>query len=255
MGSKRLIGGNPEERRHVSRWLHPGSRGTRARPGTNDTCIPAHDQGRQDGQIATANALSVKSVRIPHGVGRRLMSSGLRFMWHRRFRTRRGDHATSLHYYAMTRALPPDIDPRAHRFMIHGLVDRPLTFTMEDKRLQPSPAFISSSAQGSIVAESENRSETHGMTSCRGLACSSTLLGVRTERRGILVRRGRGGGSEGRVEHADRQGDGRLHRGLRHERRGRAAQNGFPLRLMVPASREFFTPGGWDESRSSSMRT
>jgi hypothetical protein len=24
---------------------------------------------------------------------------------------------------------------------------------------------------------------------------------------------------------------------------------------MVPASREFFTPGGWDESRSSSMRT
>src|SRR5207237_9828365 len=39
--------GTPEERRHVSRWFHSGSRGTRARPGTNDTCIPAHDQGRQ----------------------------------------------------------------------------------------------------------------------------------------------------------------------------------------------------------------
>ena len=44
--------------------------------------------------------------------------------------------------------------------------------------------------------------------------------GVRPERRGILVRRRRVGGSEGRVEHADRQGDGRLFRGLRHERRG-----------------------------------
>src|SRR5207253_9957866 len=37
----------PEERRHVSRWFHPGSRGTRARPGTNDTCLSAHDQGRR----------------------------------------------------------------------------------------------------------------------------------------------------------------------------------------------------------------
>ena len=44
--------------------------------------------------------------------------------------------------------------------------------------------------------------------------------GVRPERRGILVRRRRVGGSEGRVEHADRQGDGRLSGGLRHERRG-----------------------------------
>ena len=47
--------------------------------------------------------------------------------------------------------------------------------------------------------------------------------GVRPERQRNMVRRRRRGGSEGRVEHADRQGDGRLPRRLRHERRGRAA--------------------------------
>ena len=33
---------------------------------------------------------------------------------------------------------PPDIDPRQHRLMIHGLVDRPLIFTLEDLYRLPS---------------------------------------------------------------------------------------------------------------------
>jgi len=40
---------------------------------------------------------------------------------------------SSLHYVATTRgSYMPDIDPKQHTLMIHGLVDRPLTFTMED---------------------------------------------------------------------------------------------------------------------------
>jgi len=40
---------------------------------------------------------------------------------------------SSLHYIATTRgAFLPDIDPKQHTLMIHGLVDRPLTFTMDD---------------------------------------------------------------------------------------------------------------------------
>ncbi|MGF2075376.1 hypothetical protein, partial [Enterococcus casseliflavus] len=36
---------------------------------------------------------------------------------------------SSLHYMGTTRgSFLPDIDPRDHRLMIHGLVDRPLTF-------------------------------------------------------------------------------------------------------------------------------
>jgi sulfane dehydrogenase subunit SoxC len=46
---------------------------------------------------------------------------------------------SSLHYVATTRgSYIPDIDPKEHTLMIHGLVDRPLTFTMEDLKRLPS---------------------------------------------------------------------------------------------------------------------
>ena len=46
---------------------------------------------------------------------------------------------SSLHYVATTRgSYMPDIDPKEHTLMIHGLVDRPLTFTMEDLKRLPS---------------------------------------------------------------------------------------------------------------------
>jgi sulfane dehydrogenase subunit SoxC len=37
---------------------------------------------------------------------------------------------------------PPDIDPREHRLMIHGLVDRPLVFTMDELMRLPSVSRI-----------------------------------------------------------------------------------------------------------------
>src|SRR5665213_1115524 len=38
---------------------------------------------------------------------------------------------SSLHYVATHRgSFVPDIDPKQHHFMIHGMVDRPLVFTM-----------------------------------------------------------------------------------------------------------------------------
>src|SRR6185436_19365703 len=40
---------------------------------------------------------------------------------------------SSLHFVGTTRgSYIPEIDPREHRLMIHGLVDRPLTFTIDD---------------------------------------------------------------------------------------------------------------------------
>ena len=45
---------------------------------------------------------------------------------------------SSLHYTATHRgAFVPDIDPREHRLMIHGMVDRPLVFTMEELKRLP----------------------------------------------------------------------------------------------------------------------
>ena len=47
---------------------------------------------------------------------------------------------SSLHYVATTRgSYMPDIDPKTHTLMIHGLVDQPLTFTMDDLKRFPSP--------------------------------------------------------------------------------------------------------------------
>ena len=77
----------------------------------------------------------------------------------------------------------------------------------------------------SIVAESHDRSGNARHDELRRMDRHTPFdaaQGVRPEKRGILVRRGRGGGSEGSLEHADCQGDGRLHPGLRHEWRGRA---------------------------------
>src|SRR5204863_286130 len=46
---------------------------------------------------------------------------------------------SSLHYIATTRgSFLPDIDPRQHTLTIHGLVDRPLTLTMDELKRLPS---------------------------------------------------------------------------------------------------------------------
>ena len=46
---------------------------------------------------------------------------------------------SSLHFVGTTRgSYIPEIDPREHSLMIHGMVDRPLTFTLEDLKRLPS---------------------------------------------------------------------------------------------------------------------
>ena len=45
---------------------------------------------------------------------------------------------SSLHYTATHRgSYVPDIDPKEHRLMIHGMVDRPLVFTMDQLKRLP----------------------------------------------------------------------------------------------------------------------
>src|ERR1700738_1771729 len=76
---------------------------------------------------------------------------------------------SSLHYVATTRgSYVPDIDPTQHTLMIHGLVDRPLTFTMEDLKRLPSVTrlhFIEC-AGNRHNGRQKAVQETHGMTSC-----------------------------------------------------------------------------------------
>ncbi len=157
------------------------------------------------------------SVRIPHGGRPSPDNFGLVFHVATPLQDSVGVITpSSLHYVATTRgSFLPDIDPREHRLMIHGMVDRPLTFTMDDLKRLPSVTrlhFIEC-AGNRTSPRAKTVQETHGMTSCAewtGVLLSTLLKEAGVKGRGILVRRRRGGGSEGRVEHAAGQGHGRL---------------------------------------------
>jgi len=63
----------------------------------------------------------------------------------------------------------PDIDPRRHRLMIHGMVDRPLVLTMDDLKRYPSVTriyFMECSGNGFRKRGEGTVQEAHGLTSC-----------------------------------------------------------------------------------------
>jgi sulfane dehydrogenase subunit SoxC len=62
----------------------------------------------------------------------------------------------------------PEVDPDKHRFMIHGMVDRPLTFTMEELKRLPYVTRVHFLECIGNRARPTHKTvqETHGMTSC-----------------------------------------------------------------------------------------
>jgi sulfane dehydrogenase subunit SoxC len=67
----------------------------------------------------------------------------------------------------------PDIDPRQHRLLIHGMVDRPLIFNLEELKRLPSVSRIhfvecNSNTRGSVLGVENMRTAqyTHGLASC-----------------------------------------------------------------------------------------
>jgi sulfane dehydrogenase subunit SoxC len=66
----------------------------------------------------------------------------------------------------------PDIDPAAHSLTIHGLVDRPLVFTVDELKRLPSVSriiFLECSGNGNTEWKSGSEPDvqrTHGLTSC-----------------------------------------------------------------------------------------
>ncbi len=86
----------------------------------------------------------------------------------------------SLHFLICHGYDPPDINPREHRLLIHGLVDRPLIFTLEELERLPSVTRVhfvecagNSAPTGAGFAPglarilpSGTAQETHGLTSC-----------------------------------------------------------------------------------------
>ncbi len=136
-----------------------------------------------------------------------------------------------------------DVDPRQHRLMIHGLVERPLVLTMDDIMRFPSVSrihFIECPANGGMEwreAQLNSLQFTHGMLSCAewtGVKLSTLLdeVGLKKQAKWVMV------------EGADAA---RMNRSLPLEKclddclvvygqNGEALrpEQGYPLRLLVP---------------------
>jgi sulfane dehydrogenase subunit SoxC len=154
---------------------------------------------------------------------------------------------SSLHYVATTRgSFMPDIDPKEHRLMIHGLVDRPLTFTMEDLKRLPSVTrlhFIEC-AGNRHNARQTTVQETHGMASCAewtGVLLSTLLkeCGVKGTATWFVAEGAEEVKGASSMPVAKAMDDVIVAYGMNGE--PVRPQNGFPLRLLVPGFEGIFS--------------
>src|SRR5512135_2802725 len=147
---------------------------------------------------------------------------------------------SSLHYVATHRgSYVPEIDPKEHRLMIHGMVDHPLIFTMDELKRLPYVTrvhFIECIGNRSKPTH-KTVQETHGMTSCS--EWTGVLLSVLLKEAGVqrgaswIVAEGaeeiKGSSS---IPLAKAMDDCMVCYGMNGE--PLRPQQGFPLRLMVP---------------------
>ena len=137
----------------------------------------------------------------------------------------------------------PDIDPDAHRLLLHGLVERPLLFTMEDLLRFPSVSRIHFlECSGNSAAELKRAvagtaQEIHGLLSCcewTGVLLS-TVLAEAGVRRGAawLLAEGADGAAMTRSIPMSKALDDAI---LVYAQNGEMLrpEQGYPLRLLVP---------------------
>src|SRR3984957_11010111 len=154
----------------------------------------------------------------------------------------------SLHFTISHGFEPPDIDPREHHLLIHGMVDRPLIFSVDDiKRLPFVTRFHfvechgNSSPRGpggdARIAANATPQETHGFTSCSqwtGVLLSTLLkeAGVQKSATWIIAE----GADEPKHSKSIPIGKGLDDALVAYGQNGEPVrpEQGFPLRLIVP---------------------
>jgi sulfane dehydrogenase subunit SoxC len=215
---------------------------------------PAHDhpmiKGSKELIAYGERSRFVTSVRIAHPIGGRPSPDAFGKVFH--VATPLQDSVgvitpSSLHYVATTRgSFMPDIDPKQHTLMIHGLVDRPLTFTMEDLKRLPSVTrlhFIEC-AGNRHNARQTNVQETHGMVSCAewtGVLLSTLLkeCGVKGSATWFVAEGAEEVKGASSMPVAKAMDDALVAYGMNGE--PVRPQNGFPLRLLVPGFEGIFS--------------
>src|SRR5262249_29703034 len=138
----------------------------------------------------------------------------------------------------------PDIDPDAHRLLIHGLVKRPLIFTMAALSRYPMEsriAFIECGGNGGSLYQKDpaqlNCQGLHGLVSCvewSGVKLSTLLdeAGVNPAAKWILAEGADAAGMSRSVPLAKAMDDALIALYQNGERV--RPSNGYPLRLLLP---------------------
>ena len=147
---------------------------------------------------------------------------------------------SSLHYVATHRgSFVPDIDPSEHKFLLHGMVDRPLIFTMDELKRLPSVSRIHFIECLGNRAQARHKTvqETHGLTSCAewtGVALSLLLkeAGVQKGASWIVAEGAEEVKGSSSIPLAKALDDCMVAYGMNGE--AIRPQQGFPLRLIVP---------------------
>ena len=146
-------------------------------------------------------------------------------------------------HFVVNRSGVPDIDPRKHRLLIHGMVDRPVILTIEEIRRLPSTSrILFLECVGNTFTEwREPRGKTvqgtHGATSCSEwtgvpLALLLRETGVQTGAAWVLAEGADGSGNERSIPLAKAMDDVLVAYGQNGE--ALRPENGYPLRLIVP---------------------
>jgi sulfane dehydrogenase subunit SoxC len=151
---------------------------------------------------------------------------------------------SALHYHNTHGYPPPDIDPQQHRLLIHGMVDRPMIFTMEDIYRLPSVTrthFLECNANGYTtpprLAPGATAQITHGLMGCSiwtGVRASHILEMVGVQKGASwIVAEGAEGAHHSKSIPLEKIMDDSL---IVYGQNGEAVrpEQGYPLRLLVP---------------------
>jgi sulfane dehydrogenase subunit SoxC len=148
-----------------------------------------------------------------------------------------------LHFYVNHEyGFIPIIDPKEYRLMIHGMVDRPLIFTLDELKRLPSVSrlhFLECHGNGNLVTVSEGRTiqDVAGRTSCAewtGVMLSMLLkeAGVQNNATWVLATSADTAGHASTIP-IEKAMDDII---IAYAQNGEAVrlENGYPVRMVVP---------------------
>jgi sulfane dehydrogenase subunit SoxC len=147
---------------------------------------------------------------------------------------------SSLHYVATHRgSYVPELNPAEHRLMIHGMVDRPLIFTLDELKRLPSVSRVHFMECLGNRAQARHKTvqESHGLTSCSewtGVPLSLLLkeCGVQKSASWIVAEGAEEVKGDSSIPLGKAMDDCMVAYGMNGE--AIRPQQGFPLRLLVP---------------------